>query len=166
MTKLLLLFLVRNKIKYEIFMLIFIGIYLSYQQPSVYGTTLVFTLLIVLYILYFNFLSRQKNRINFLYSGSNIKKLRIDIITSLVLLSLVFLAISIIIDIFIFKSVYLVWHYFMSILIFFISTYAVPINIEKRASHDAKIVSFKDGTKIISLCLILYVLVNLLIFFI
>lgn len=164
MTKLVVKFLMRNNLKYEILIILFIGVYSSIQNSrSRSGLTLSITMLSILFLVYFHVLIRQKSRITLLYSGLTIKKMKIDLIKTIAVLSLFFLIISLLTDVFIWQEIDLIIYYFLSMVIFIFSAIIVPINIERREQHNPNIVTIQDGMKIIGITLLLLIVSQLLI---
>ncbi len=158
MTKLVFYFLLRNKIKYEIIILVFMGIYSSLQAPSSqYGLTYMITLLGILYIVYFKILRRHNRRISLLYSSNRIKRFKPDLIKAVVTLSCGFFFLAIFLDLFILRTVCLIYYHLLTLVVFILSTRFVTISVEKR-QNTSQIVTFKEGLKIITLGLGLVIL--------
>ncbi|AYW51014.1 hypothetical protein C7H83_11295 [Tetragenococcus halophilus] len=167
MTKLVFYFLLRHNIKYEIIILLFIGGYSSLQNTqSQFALSFSITMLSILFIVYFHILARQRGRVPLLYTGGTIKKVKRDIIKAVVILSVFFLFISLLVDIFLWSTLYLVIQYFLTIFIFIIVTLIMPINLEKREQHNPQIVTFFDGVRVLGISLILFIIVQVLFFFI
>ena len=143
MTKLIFYFLLRNKVKYEIIILLFLAVYNSIQSDySLYGVTYSTTLLIILYIVYFNVLARQKERINLLYNGNTVRQLKYDIIKGVSILSTSLLVVVGLIDIFLLNAFYLTLYHLGTLIIFILSTLLVSISLEKDNSDSKKIITF------------------------
>lgn len=160
MTKLVVKFLMRNSLRYEILIILFIGVYSSIQSTrSQIGLTFSITMLSILFLIYFHILVRQKGRITLFYSGSTIKKMKIDLINAIVTLSLFFLIISLLIDIFIWQEIDLAIHYLLSMITFVFSALIVPINVERKEQHNPNIVTIHDGMKIIGIT-VLFLIVS------
>ena len=162
MTKLIFYFLLRNKVKYEIIILLFLAVYNSIQSDySLYGVTYSTTLLIILYIVYFNVLARQKGRINLLYNGNTVRQLKYDIIKGVSILSTSLLVVVGLIDIFLLNAFYLTLYHIMTLVIFVISTLSISINLEKNNNNSNSIVTFKEGCKIVGLGIFFYILMTI-----
>lgn len=166
MTKIVCYFLLRNKVKYEIFILLVIGLYTSYHvDANQYAVTFSITVLSILYTLYFHVLVRHNGRINLLYKGSTVKKLKLDLVKSIFILSGFFLIFAIAVDLLLLNRFYLIVYYVVTMVSFSVSTVFMPINIEKREKHTTEVVTIKDGLRIISFgagtCLLLLLLVSL-----
>lgn len=162
MTKLISYFLLRNKVKYEIIILLFLAIHTSIQSdPSQYGLTYSVTLLGILYIVYFNILVRQKGRVTLLYKGSTVKYLKQDIIKSICIISIILLLTMMFIDMFLFSAFYLTLYHIMTLVIFVISTLSISINLEKNNNNSNSIVTFKEGCKIVGLGIFFYILMTI-----
>jgi len=150
MTKLVFYFLIRNKVKYEIIIPIFLGINTFLQSPpSQYGISYSVTLLSILYILYFNVLVRQKGRINLLYKGNEAKQLKHDIIKAISILSLGLFVIVALVDLFLLNIIHLTLYHIITVIIFIISALLVSINVEKSNDNRNQIISFKEGFEIV-----------------
>lgn len=163
MTKLIFYFLLRNKVKYEIIILLFLAVYNSIQSDySLYGVTYSTTLLIILYIVYFNVLARQKGRINLLYNGNTVRQLKYDIIKGVSILSTSLLVVVGLIDIFLLNAFYLTLYHLGTLIIFILSTLLVSISLEKDNSDSKKIITFKEGCKIVGLGVGLYITMSIL----
>lgn len=162
MTKLISYFLLRNKVKYEIIVLLFVAIHTSIQNGySLYGITYSVTFLSILYIIYFNVLVRQKGRINLLYKGSTVKHLKYDIIKSISIISMSLFVVIVFIDIFLLNVFYLILYHLGTLIVFIISTSIISINIEKRNDNPNVIVTFKEGCKTIGLGIFFYILMTI-----
>ena len=163
MTKLIFYFLLRNKVKYEIIILLFLAVYNSIQSDySLYGVTYSITLLIILYIVYFNVLARQKGRINLLYNGNTVRQLKYDIIKGVSILSTSLLVVVGLIDIFLLNAFYLTLYHLGTLIIFILSTLLVSISLEKDNSDSKKIITFKEGCKTVGLGVGLYITMSIL----
>lgn len=165
MTKLIFYFLLRNKVKYEIIILLFLAVYNSIQSDySLYGVTYSTTLLIILYIVYFNVLARQKGRINLLYSGATVKRLKYDVIKGISILSTTLLIIVAFVDIFLLHAFYLTIYHLGTLITFVLSTLLVEIHLEKESKDTKKIINFKEGCKTVGLGLSLYLILSIILF--
>lgn len=163
MTRLMFYFLLRNKVKYEIIILLFLTVYNFIQSEySMYGIIYSITLIIILYIVYFNVLARQKGRVNLLYNGTTVKHLKSDIIKSVSILSISLLGVVVLVDLFLLNAFYLTLYHMGTLIVFVLSTLLVSINIEKRNSNSKKILTFKEGVKVVGLGLVLYLIFTLL----
>lgn len=148
MTKLIFYFLLRNRVKYEIIILLFLAVYNFIQNdPSQYGLTYSGTLSGILYIVYSNVLNRHKGRINILYSGNTIKQFKSDVIKAISILSLSLLLIAILLDIFLLHAFHLSMYHIVTLVVFIFSTSLITINIEKKDRQSDKIITFKEGIK-------------------
>ncbi len=148
------LFLLRTKVKYDIILLLFVSflsvfIDKNYNEPFAF----VVTMLTSLYIIYYEYLKMQKNKINIFYNVINLKKLRMDTIFSLSEFSIVFLIIAIILGILSNSLLTHFMYYLLTIISFSLSNSIIPINIEKRINK--KIIILKDLVKSILLTVLL-----------
>lgn len=165
MTKLIFYFLLRNKVKYEIIILLFLAVYNSFQSdPSLYGVIYSFTLLSILYLVYFYVLARQKGRINLLYSGATVKRLKYDVIKGISILSTSLLIIVAFVDLFLLQAFYLTIYHLGTLITFVLSTLLVEIRLEKESKDSKKIITFKEGFKTVGLGLSLYLILSIILF--
>jgi len=123
-------------------------------------------MLSILFIVYFHILARQRGRVPLLYTGGAIKKVKKDIIKAIVILSTFFLFVSLFVDIFLWRTLYLVIQYFLTICIFIIATLITPINLEKRQQHKPQVVSFSEGLRISGVAFVLFVIMQVFFFLI
>ena len=156
MTKLIFYYILRDKIKYELFVILFISVFSSINSPqNLYGLNFSTTLLSILFILYFSVMNAHKSKFLLLYQPRNIKHLRKDTIKSMCYLSSIFLVLAVILDFFITKSIYLTEYYFVSMIIFYISTRIVKVNIEKNTKIDEPIIKLKECVFVLCSAIIL-----------
>ncbi|MEQ3281154.1 hypothetical protein AAA072_04285 [Finegoldia magna] len=160
MTKLVFRYILRDKIKYEIIVILFISVFSSINSPqNLYGLNFCTTLLGILFILYFSVMNAHKSKFLLLYQPRNVIHLRKDTIKSLCYLSSIFLVLSVILDIFVLKSLYLTEYYLLSMVIFYISTSIVRVNIEKNTRIDEPIIKLKECFIILLIALGLMVII-------
>ena len=165
MTKLIACFLLRNKVKYEIIILLFLAVYNSFQSDScLYGVIYSFTLLSILYLIYFYVLARQKGRINLLYNGATVKRLKYDVIKGICILSISLLIIVAFVDLFLLHAFYLTIYHLGTLITFVLSTFLVEIHLEKESKDSKKIITFKEGCKTVGLGLSLYLIMSVILF--
>lgn len=156
MTKLIFYYILRDKIKYELFVILFISVFSSIKSPqNLYGLNFCSTLLGILFILYFSVMNAHKSKFLLLYQPRNVKSLRKDTIKSMCYLSSIFLILAVILDFFIMKSIYLIEYYFVSMIIFYISTSIVKVNIEKNTKIDEPIIKLKECVFVLCSAIIL-----------
>lgn len=156
MTKLIFYYILRDKIKYELFVILFISVFSSIKSPqNLYGLNFCSTLLGILFILYFSVMNAHKSKFLLLYQPRNVKSLRKDTIKSMCYLSSIFLILAVILDFFIMKSIYLIEYYFVSMIIFYISTSIVKVNIEKNTKIDEPIIRLKECVFVLCSAIIL-----------
>lgn len=156
MTKLIFHYILRDKIKYEIIVILFISVFSSINSPqNLYGLNFCTTLLDILFILYFSVMNAHKSKFLLLYQPRNVKSLRKDTIKSMCYLSSIFLVLAVILDFFIIKSIYLTEYYFVSMIIFYISTRIVKVNIEKNTKIDEPIIKLKECVFVLCSAIIL-----------
>ena len=164
-TKLIAYFLLRNKVKYEIIILLFLAVYNSFQSDSsLYGVIYSFTLLSILYLIYFYVLARQKGRINLLYNGATVKRLKYDVIKGICILSISLLIIVAFVDLFLLHAFYLTIYHLGTLITFVLSTFLVEIHLEKESKDSKKIITFKEGCKTVGLGLSLYLIMSVILF--
>lgn len=160
MTKLIFHYILRDKIKYEIIVILFISVFSSINSPqSLYGLNFSTTLLSILFILYFSVMNAHKSKFLLLYQPRNVNSLRKDTIKSMCYLSSIFLVLAVILDILILKSLYLTEYYFVSMIIFYISTRIVKVNIEKNTKIDEPIIKLKECFIVLLIALGLMVII-------
>lgn len=160
MTKLIFYYILRDKIKYELFVILFISVFSSIKSPqNLYGLNFCTTILGILFILYFSVMNAHKSKFLLLYQPRNVKHLRKDTIKSMCYLSSIFLVLAVILDFFITKSIYLTEYYFVSMIIFYISTRIVKVNIEKNTRIDEPIIKLKECFIILLIALGLMVII-------
>lgn len=156
MTKLIFYYILRDKIKYELIVILFISVFSSIKSPqNLYGLNFCTTLLGILFILYFSVMNAHKSKFLLLYQPRNVKHLRKDTIKSICYLSSIFLVLAVILDFFIIKSIYLTEYYFVSMIIFYISTRIVKVNIEKNTKFDEPIIKLKECVFVLCSAIIL-----------
>lgn len=156
MTKLIFYYILRDKIKYELIVILFISVFSSINSPqNLYGLNFSTTLLSILFILYFSVMNAHKSKFLLLYQPRNVKHLRKDTIKSMCYLSSIFLVLAVILDFFIIKSIYLTEYYFVSMIIFYISTRIVKVNIEKNTKIDEPIIKLKECVFVLCSAIIL-----------
>ncbi|WP_262348802.1 hypothetical protein [Finegoldia magna] len=97
----------------------------------------------------------HKSKFLLLYQPRNVKSLRKDTIKSMCYLSSIFLVLAVILDFFIMKSIYLTEYYFVSMIIFYISTSIVKVNIEKNTKIDEPIIKLKECVFVLCSAIIL-----------
>lgn len=160
MTKLIFYYILRDKIKYELFVILFISVFSSIKSPkNLYGLNFCTTILGILFILYFSVMNAHKSKFLLLYQPRNVKSLRKDTIKSMCYLSSIFLILAVILDFFIMKSIYLTEYYFVSMIIFYISTSIVKVNIEKNTRIDEPIIKLKECFIVLLIALGLMVII-------
>lgn len=160
MTKLIFYYILRDKIKYELFVILFISVFSSINSPqNLYGLNFSTTLLSILFILYFSVMNAHKSKFLLLYQPRNVKYLRKDTIKSMCYLSSIFLLLAVILDFFIMKSIYLTEYYFVSMIIFYISTSIVKVNIEKNTRINEPIIKLKECLLVLLIALGLMVMI-------
>lgn len=160
MTKLIFYYILRDKIKYELIVILFISVFSSIKSPqNLYGLNFCTTLLGILFILYFSVMNAHKSKFLLLYQPRNVKHLRKDTIKSICYLSSIFLVLSVILDILVLKSLYLTEYFLLSMVIFYISTSIVKVNIEKNTRIDEPIIKLKECLKILLIALGLMVII-------
>ena len=80
MTKLIFYYILRDKIKYELIVILFISVFSSINSPqNLYGLNFCTTLLGILFILYFSVMNAHKSKFLLLYQPRNVKSLRKDL---------------------------------------------------------------------------------------
>ena len=152
MTKLIFYYILRDKIKYELFVILFISVFSSIKSPkNLYGLNFCTTILGILFILYFSVMNAHKSKFLLLYQPRNVK----DTIKSMCYLSSIFLILAVILDFFIIKSIYLTEYYFVSMIIFYISTSIIKVNIEKNTKIDEPIIKLKECVFVLCSAIIL-----------
>lgn len=152
LNKLVFYYLIRDKIRYELIILLFLGTVLIYQNSiNQYGTIYSSIFLSILYTVYFQFMNQHKNRINLFYKGSNVKKLKCDTIKAISVLSLSLFLIAVFLDLFVIKTILFSFYHLLILLIFILSTLCISINIEKDIRKNDNIISFKEGVKTIGI---------------
>lgn len=160
MTKLIFYYILRDKIKYELFVILFISVFSSINSPqNLYGLNFSTTLLSILFILYFSVMNAHKSKFLLLYQPRNVKYLRKDTIKSMCYLSSIFLVLAVILDILVLKSLYLTEYYLVSMVIFYISTSIVKVNIEKNTKIDEPIIKLKECLLVLLIALGLMVMI-------
>ncbi|MGR7951876.1 hypothetical protein ACU68W_03030 [Finegoldia sp. P2-F-LR] len=160
MTKLVFRYILRDKIKYEIIVILFISVFSSINSPqSLYGLNFSTTLLSILFILYFSVMNAHKSKFLLLYQPRNVKHLRKDTIKSMCYLSSIFLVLAVILDILVLKSLYLTEYYLVSMIIFYISTRIVKVNIEKNTRINEPIIKLKECLLVLLIALGLMVMI-------
>ena len=156
MTKLIFYYILRDKIKYELIVILFISVFSSIKSPqNLYGLNFCTTILGILFILYFSVMNAHKSKFLLLYQPRNVQSLRKDTIKSMCYLSSIFLVLAVILDFFIMKSIYLIEYYFVSMIIFYISTSIVKVNIEKNTKIDEPIIRLKECVFVLCSAIIL-----------
>lgn len=156
MTKLIFYYILRDKIKYELIVILFISIFSSIKSPqNLYGLNFCTTILGILFILYFSVMNAHKSKFLLLYQPRNVKSLRKDTIKSMCYLSSIFLVLAVILDILVLKSLYLTEYYLVSMIIFYISTRIVKVNIEKNTRIDEPIIKLKECVFVLCSAIIL-----------
>ena len=156
MTKLIFYYILRDKIKYELIVILFISVFSSIKSPqNLYGLNFCTTILGILFILYFSVMNAHKSKFLLLYQPRNVQSLRKDTIKSMCYLSSIFLLLAVILDFFIMKSIYLTEYYFVSMIIFYISTSIIKINIEKNTKIDEPIIRLKECVFVLCSAIIL-----------
>lgn len=156
MTKLIFYYILRDKIKYELIVILFISVFSSIKSPqNLYGLNFCTTLLGILFILYFSVMNAHKSKFLLLYQPRNVKHLRKDTIKSMCYLSSIFLVLAVILDILVLKSLYLTEYYLVSMVIFYISTSIVRVNIEKNTRIDEPIIKLKECVFVLCSAIIL-----------
>ena len=160
MTKLIFYYILRDKIKYELIVILFISVFSSINSPqNLYGLNFCTTLLGILFILYFSVMNAHKSKFLLLYQPRNVKHLRKDTIKSMCYLSSIFLVLAVMLDFFIIKSIYLTEYYFVSMIIFYISTRIVKVNIEKNTRINEPIIKLKECLLVLLIALGLMVMI-------
>ena len=160
MTKLIFYYILRDKIKYELIVILFISVFSSIKSPqNLYGLNFSTTLLSILFLLYFSVMNAHKSKFLLLYQPRNVKHLRKDTIKSMCYLSSIFLVLAVILDFFITKSIYLTEYYFVSMIIFYISTSIVKVNIEKNTRINEPIIKLKECLLVLLIALGLMVMI-------
>lgn len=160
MTKLIFYYILRDKIKYELIVILFISIFSSIKSPqNLYGLNFSTTLLSILFILYFSVMNAHKSKFLLLYQPRNVKSLRKDTIKSICYLSSIFLVLAVILDILVLKSLYLTEYYLVSMIIFYISTRIVKVNIEKNTRINEPIIKLKECLLVLLIALGLMVMI-------
>ena len=160
MTKLIFYYILRDKIKYELIVILFISVFSSIKSPqNLYGLNFSTTLLSILFLLYFSVMNAHKSKFLLLYQPRNVKHLRKDTIKSICYLSSIFLVLAVILDFFITKSIYLTEYYFVSMIIFYISTSIVKVNIEKNTRINEPIIKLKECLLVLLIALGLMVMI-------
>jgi len=143
MLKLLLLFLKRTKIKYEILTMIMLVFYggIDVSQIELLFST---TLLIIMLLIYYRFLSHMRNKVYFLYSSHTIRLLKRDVTKAIVSLALIIATFAYGINLFLFQNKYLSLSIFFSIIVFGVIGWYFPLNIEKKETHNPLVISTKE----------------------
>ncbi|MDU7384911.1 MAG: hypothetical protein E7L13_03545 [Finegoldia magna] len=160
MTKLIFYYILRDKIKYELIVILFISVFSSINSPqNLYGLNFCTTLLGILFILYFSVMNAHKSKFLLLYQPKNVKHLRKDTIKSMCYLSSIFLVLAVILDILVLKSLYLTEYYLVSMIIFYISTRIVKVNIEKNTRINEPIIKLKECLLVLLIALGLMVMI-------
>lgn len=160
MTRLIFRYILRDKIKYELIVILFISVFSSINSPqNLYGLNFSTTLLSILFILYFSVMNAHKSKFLLLYQPRNVKHLRKDTIKSMCYLSSIFLILAVILDILVLKSLYLTEYYLVSMIIFYISTRIVKVNIEKNTRIDEPIIKLKECLLVLLIALGLMVMI-------
>ena len=160
MTKLIFYYILRDKIKYELIVILFISIFSSIKSPqNLYGLNFCTTILGILFILYFSVMNAHKSKFLLLYQPRNVKSLRKDTIKSMCYLSSIFLVLAVILDILVLKSLYLTEYYLVSMIIFYISTRIVKVNIEKNTRINEPIIKLKECLLVLLIALGLMVMI-------
>ncbi|MDU4671385.1 MAG: hypothetical protein E6Y30_04870 [Finegoldia magna] len=104
-------------------------------------------------------MNAHKSKFLLLYQPRNVKHLRKDTIKSICYLSSIFLVLAVILDFFITKSIFLTEYYFVSMVIFYISTRIVKVNIEKNTKIDEPIIKLKECFIVLLIALGLMVII-------
>lgn len=160
MTRLIFRYILRDKIKYELIVILFISVFSSINSPqNLYGLNFSTTLLSILFILYFSVMNAHKSKFLLLYQPRNVKHLRKDTIKSMCYLSSIFLVLAVILDILVLKSLYLTEYYLVSMIIFYISTRIVKVNIEKNTRINEPIIKLKECLLVLLIALGLMVMI-------
>lgn len=160
MIRLIFRYILRDKIKYELIVILFISVFSSINSPqNLYGLNFSTTLLSILFILYFSVMNAHKSKFLLIYQPRNVKHLRKDTIKSMCYLSSIFLLLAVILDFFITKSIYLTEYYFISMIIFYISTSIVKVNIEKNTRINEPIIKLKECLLVLLIALGLMVMI-------
>ena len=160
MTRLIFRYILRDKIKYELIVILFISVFSSINSPqNLYGLNFSTTLLSILFILYFSVMNAHKSKFLLLYQPRNVKSLRKDTIKSICYLSSIFLVLAVILDILVLKSLYLTEYYLVSMIIFYISTRIVKVNIEKNTRINEPIIKLKECLLVLLIALGLMVMI-------
>ncbi|MDU7559743.1 MAG: hypothetical protein E7K74_00390 [Finegoldia magna] len=160
MTRLIFRYILRDKIKYELIVILFISVFSSINSPqNLYGLNFSTTLLSILFILYFSVMNAHKSKFLLLYQPRNVKRLRKDTIKSMCYLSSIFLVLAVILDILVLKSLYLTEYYLVSMIIFYISTRIVKVNIEKNTRINEPIIKLKECLLVLLIALGLMVMI-------
>ncbi|WP_412701320.1 hypothetical protein [Finegoldia dalianensis] len=100
-------------------------------------------------------MNAHKSKFLLLYQPKNVKHLRKDTIKSMCYLSSIFLVLAVILDILVLKSLYLTEYYLVSMIIFYISTRIVKVNIEKNTRIDEPIIKLKECVFVLCSAIIL-----------
>ena len=100
-------------------------------------------------------MNAHKSKFLLLYQPRNVQSLRKDTIKSMCYLSSIFLVLAVMLDFFIIKSIYLTEYYFVSMIIFYISTSIVKVNIEKNTKIDEPIIKLKECVFVLCSAIIL-----------
>lgn len=151
------LFLFKTNILFDLIILIVIS-FLSAFVDNNYDDPFLFTTTVVAfcYIIYFEYLRSQKNKISFFYNARTITHLRLYTIKSCIKVSILFFPISIILGILNGDALSYVVHYLLTIISFSFVNFIVPINIEKK--RDSTIITLKDLFFSICLCVAILII--------
>lgn len=142
MIKLLLLFILRTNVKYEIFTIIFLTFFGNYNQSQIKSLIPMASLLILL-IIYYRFLSQMKYKTYFLYTPRTINRMKKDLIKALMIVSYSATFMLLSIDYLLLYDQFISFEILYSITIFGIISYFLPINIEKN-NTSLEIITTKE----------------------
>lgn len=142
MIKLLFLFILRTNVKYEIFTIIFLTFFGNYNQSQIKSLIPMASLLILL-ITYYRFLSQMKHKTYFLYTPRTINRMKKDLIKALMIVSCSATFMLLIIDCLLFYNQFISLKILYSITVFGITSYFLPINIEKN-NTSLEIITIKE----------------------
>ncbi len=136
------LFILRNRVRYDLIFLYFlclIGIY--YEKSIDFRITLITTILSFLYLSYYEYLVSQKGKIHFFYRGNRLYLLRYYASIQSIKLSLIFLPMT-----FIACLLFQTFEYFIDVAItvvsFYLSNKLIHLDVEKKSFF--KIITVKN----------------------